>query len=130
MNLVLRYLSQFAYFRNHRASGRRAYFRLAGQLSQVCAESVHIFAYYPRMLLALLVLSKGAPGNSSYRVCACCECLLCAKCALQSVKNIPLLGCWASKASTCGCATVYHSAVPNLTHNLAADAGCRRLRFV
>ena len=49
MNLV-RYLSQFAYFRNHRTSGRRAYFRLAGQLSQVCAESLHVFAYHPRMI--------------------------------------------------------------------------------
>mgnify|MGYP004010636209 CR=1 FL=1 len=50
MNLV-RYLSMphYAYFRNHCTSGRRAYFRLSGQLSQVCAESVHIFAYYPRM---------------------------------------------------------------------------------
>ena len=27
-------------------SGRRAYFRLPRQLSQVCAESLHIFAYY------------------------------------------------------------------------------------
>ena len=54
---------------------------------------------------------------------------VCAKRALQSVKNIPLLGCWASKASTCGCATVYHSEVPDLAHNLAADAGCRRLRL-
>ena len=25
---------------------------VAGQLSQVCAESLHIFAYYPRMLLS------------------------------------------------------------------------------
>ena len=47
MNLVVvRYLSQFAYFRNRRTSGRRAYFRLAGQLSQVCAKSLHIFAYF------------------------------------------------------------------------------------
>ena len=59
MNLV-RYLSQFAYFRNHRTSGRRAYFRLAGQLSQVCAESVHIFAYYPRMYTALRPLTGAA----------------------------------------------------------------------
>ena len=27
---------------------RRAYFRLAGQLSQLCAQTLHIFAYYPR----------------------------------------------------------------------------------
>ena len=26
---------------------------MSGQLSQVCAESVHIFAYYPRMALSL-----------------------------------------------------------------------------
>ena len=38
---------QFAYFRNHCTSGRRAYFRLHVQLSQGFAESVHIFAYYP-----------------------------------------------------------------------------------
>ena len=44
------------------------------------------------------------------------------------MKNIPLLGCWASKASTYGCATVYYSAVPDLAHNLAvltrAAAAC------
>eukprot|EP00964_Phaeocystis_antarctica_P004391 scaffold2376_cov79-Phaeocystis_antarctica.AAC.4 len=56
----------------------------------------------------------------------------CVRSALQSVTNIPLLGClgcWASKASTCGCATVCHSAVSDLAHNLAAHAGCRRRRF-
>ena len=37
-----------AYFRNHLTSERRAYFRLAGQLSQLCAQTLHIFAYYPR----------------------------------------------------------------------------------
>ena len=37
----------FATFRNHRTSGWRAFFRFPGQLSQVCAESMHIFAYYP-----------------------------------------------------------------------------------
>ena len=36
-------------FRNHFPSRRRAYFRLPRQLSQLCAQSVHIFAYYPRM---------------------------------------------------------------------------------
>ena len=60
MNLV-RYLSQFAYFRNHRTSGRRAYFRLPGQLSQVCSESVHIFAYYPRMPKIWYVVSAVSP---------------------------------------------------------------------
>ena len=39
-----------AYFRNHLTSERRAYFRLAGQLSQLCAQTLHIFAYYPRMV--------------------------------------------------------------------------------
>ena len=33
-------------------SRRRAYFRLPRQLSQLCAQTLHIFAYYPRMLLA------------------------------------------------------------------------------
>ena len=40
-----------AYFRNHLTppSGvhNGAYFRLAGQLSQLCAQTLHIFAYYP-----------------------------------------------------------------------------------
>ena len=40
--------SEHTYFRNHFPSRRRAYFRLAGQLSQLCAQSLHIFAYYPR----------------------------------------------------------------------------------
>ena len=68
MNLV-RYLSMphYAYFRNHCTSGRRAYFRLSGQLSQVCAESVHIFAYYPRMVEVrdVVVARLHAPGGSS-----------------------------------------------------------------
>ena len=37
-------------FRNHLTSERRAYFRLAGQLSQLCAQTLHIFAYSPRMV--------------------------------------------------------------------------------
>ena len=41
-----------AYFRNHLTSERRAYFRLAGQLSQLCAQTLHIFAYYPRTAVA------------------------------------------------------------------------------
>ena len=41
-----------AYFRNHLTTERRAYFRLAGQLSQLCAQTLHIFAYYPRTSLS------------------------------------------------------------------------------
>ena len=37
-----------AYFRNHLTSKRRTYFRLAGQLSQLCRQTLHFFAYYPR----------------------------------------------------------------------------------
>ena len=41
-------ISEHTYFRNHFPSRRRAYFRLASQLSQLCAQTLHIFAYYPR----------------------------------------------------------------------------------
>ena len=62
MNLV-RYLSQLAYFRNHSRSGRRAcIFSLALQRSQLCAESVHIFEYYPRILALNVYVGTQARG--------------------------------------------------------------------
>ena len=62
MNLV-RYLSQLACFRNHSRSGRRAcIFSLALQRSQLCAESVHIFEYYPRILALNVYVGTQARG--------------------------------------------------------------------
>ena len=46
-----------AYFRNDLTSKRRTYFRLAGQLSQLCRQTLHFFAYYPRTIAESILAS-------------------------------------------------------------------------
>ena len=47
-------------------SRRRAYFRLPWQLSQLCAQNLHIFAYYPGMARAGVSSASGALSHTFF----------------------------------------------------------------
>ena len=65
-----------AYFRNHLTSKRRTYFRLAGQLSQLCRQTLHFFAYYPRTTRRR---TGGAVGRRAARLDGFERCIACSR---------------------------------------------------